>query len=231
MLKISEILESDLILDPWKHQVIDSFFDQTDFEKISQAAIKLHEKYKGQLITADQCLSLAEAYDDIGQDVFDIILDANKIILDNIEEIVKPFPARMYSEYVSLPSFHILPPHSGWQVVHDEALDKTISIVVYLWPDRSVGTALYKTKDRDSLAKEITWKPNSAMLFCGESNVTWHDFGSRDEPRVTLNFFMRTFKSQEEDEKNYIWTFGNGLKTFLPKHTLGLVKDKVFRKL
>lgn len=226
-----KILKNDVILEPWKHKIIDNFFEITDFEKISLAANKLHKKYEGQLITADTCLSLAEAYDDIGEDVFNIILDTNKEILENIENIVKPFSARMYTEYVSLPSFHILPPNSGWQLVHDEALDKTISIVVYLWPDNSVGTAMYKNSSRESLVKEITWKTNTAMLFCGESNVTWHDFGSRENPRVTLNFFIRTFKSQHEDENNFVWTFGNGLKTLLPKHTLGLVKEKVFRKL
>jgi hypothetical protein len=222
-----KIIESEIIGDPWKHKIIKNFFDTFDFEKVNIACTKLYDRYKDQLITADNCLSVAEVYDIIGQEVFDIILNMNKSILDNVDEIIKPFNARTYDRYVSLPSFHILPPHSGWQIIHDEAVDKTISIVVYLYPESSVGTVLYKTKNRDSFAKEIPWQPNNAMLFCGEKGITWHDFGSRETPRVTLNFFVRTLKHTEKTNLGYTWTFGNGLKSYIPEHVFPLLKDRI----
>jgi hypothetical protein len=220
MFNIDNVLLSPIIQHPWKHQIIENFFDTTDFEKIYNASKRLQEKYKDITITASECLSLAEVYDIIGDDVFSIILDANRKLLDNIEKIVEPYPNHnRFVNYISLPSFHILPPFTDWQKIHSEAEDKTVSIVVYLYPDTSTGTALYQENNRESFVKEIDWKPNSSMLFCGEKNVTWHDFCSRENPRVTLNFFLRTAPSTEllDEGDQYSWTFGNGLKTYIPK--------------
>jgi len=218
---IDNILKSPLIVYPWKHQYIETFFNLNDFEKISTDSKLLQEKYKDQLITGNDFLNLAEVADFISDESFNIILESNTQILNNIENIVRLYPNHYkHVNYVSFPVFHILPPYTDWQKIHDESSDKTISIVVYLYPNSSVGTTLYKNKNRDSYVKEIQWKPNNAMLFCGENNVTWHDFCSKETPRVTLNYFVRNIRSTElknDDDKLY-WEFGNGLKTFIPKN-------------
>lgn len=227
MFNIDNVINSQVLKSPWLHQVIDNFFAPEDFEKVSTAAKTLQETYKEQLITADDCLSIAEVYDSIGEEVFNIILEANRKLLDNIEQLVKPYPNHYrHTEYVSFPSIHILPPNTDWQKLHDEAKDKTISIVVYLDPEISVGTTLYQSNDRNSLSKEIEWKPNTAMLFCGEDNVTWHDFCSRENTRLTLNYFIRTLESPTLTDAGdrFCWTFGNGLKTYIPK---SLPSDKL----
>ena len=221
MFNIDNILNSKLLTEPWNHQYIDRFFEEEEFQKIQESSKILQEYYKDQIITANDCLNLAQVLDCIGDEVFDIILESNRKILDNIENIIKFYPNHnRYDDYISFPSFHILPPETDWQKIHDESKDKTVSIVVYLYPENSTGTSLYKNKDRGSFVKEIEWKSNSAMLFCGEEDVTWHDFCSKENPRVTLNYFIRTLKSKEfdQDDTNYIWTFGNGLKTFIPKN-------------
>jgi hypothetical protein len=221
MFDIDNLVNSPIFNNPWRHQYIENFFRQADFEKVKIAATKLEHFYKDKLITADNCLSLAEVYDTVDEEVFDIILEANRKLLDNIELIVKNFPNHnKFKQYISFPSFHILPPNSDWQKIHDESSDKTVSIVVYLSPEISIGTTLYKENDRNSENKEIPWKQNSAMLFCGQKGVTWHDFCSRENPRVTLNFFLRTINDLEleVEENRYVWIFGNGLKTFVPKN-------------
>jgi hypothetical protein len=220
MFNIDNLLESPILADPWSHQIIKNFFQEEDFKKINLAAMKLETVYTDRVITADQCLSVAEVYDIIGEEVFDIILEANRKLLDNIELITKNFPKHnKFNKYISVPSFHILPPQTPWQKIHDESSDKTVSIVVYLYPENSVGTTLYEENNRNSNNKEIPWRQNSAMLFCGQQGVTWHDFCSRENPRVTLNFFLRTINDLElqSEEDRYVWTFGNGLKTFIPK--------------
>lgn len=213
------MFNNDQLFDiPWKHVICDNFFSDSD--KIFIAAEKLQKKYFDTIISSDKCLSLFEVYDVIGDEAFKIILDKNKFLLDNIKEIVKFFPnARKCSNYISIPSFHILPPNTDWQKIHDEAYDKTASVVVYLYPTYSIGTALYERNDRNSFCKEIVWKQNTAMLFCGEKNVTWHDFRSGDHPRVTLNFFLRTLKDYtiDEDDEKYKVIFGNDLPTYIPK--------------
>jgi hypothetical protein len=221
MFNIDNLVNSPILDDPWRHQCIEKFFQEADFKKVKFAATKLEQLYKDKLITADNCLSLAEVYDVIGEEVFNIILEVNKKLLDNVESIVKNFPKHnKFKQYISFPSFHILPPNSDWQKIHDESSDKTVSVVVYLYPENSVGTTLYKSNSRNSENKEIPWKQNSAMLFCGQSGVTWHDFCSRENPRVTLNFFLRTINDIElqSEGDRYVWVFGNGLKTFIPKN-------------
>lgn len=235
---IENVLNSPILTDPWLHQIIDSFFDETDFEKIWDASKRLQEAYKDKTITANDCLTLAEVLDVIGDDVFDIVLKTNIEILDHITEITQQYPNHYrHNEYISFPTFHILPPNTDYQKIHDESNDKTISIVVYLYPTNSTGTLLYKSNDRNSLIKEIEWKPNRAMLFCGENNTTWHDFYSREYPRVTLNYFVRTIHSKKlmEEGNKYYWTFGNGMKAYIPKdipkEKLKILTESVFRKI
>ena len=145
MFNIKNILNSKLLTDPWNHQYINKFFEEEDFQKIWEASKKLNERYKDQIITANDCLSLAEVLDCIGDEAFDIILDSNRKILDNIENIVKLYSNYyIHHDYICFPSFHILPPYTDWQKIHDESSDKTISIVVYLYPEISTGTSLYK---------------------------------------------------------------------------------------
>jgi hypothetical protein len=220
MFNIDNLLNSPIIIDPWRHQIIKNFFQEDDFKKINLAAIKLETVYKDRLITADACLGIAEVYDIIGEEVFDIILEANRKLLDNIKLITKNFPKHnKFKKYISVPSFHILPPQTPWQKIHDESLDKTTSIVVYLYPKHSVGTTLYKENNRNSKNKEIEWEQNSAMLFCGQQGVTWHDFCSREHPRITLNFFLRKPYSENfyDDIDRVYYMFDNGMKTYIPK--------------
>jgi hypothetical protein len=216
--------------DPWPHQIVDEFFEASDFEKISIACLKLQDHYKDQIVTADSCSSFAEVYDIIGEEVFEIILKSNRKLLDNIEQ----YPInKVFEQYVSFPTFHILPPNVPPQKVHDEALDKSISVVVYLYPTNSVGTALFKTQSRESFVKEVEWKPNRAMSFCGQENVTWHDFYSREEPRITLNYFVRRLISTDvaEQDGKYFLTGMEGPKTFMPKELVSRLTTGILFRL
>jgi len=220
MFDADNIIQSPIFDDPWRHQIISNFFNKEDFKKIEIAAAKLLEKYKDTVITSGDCLSFAQVYETIGDDVFDIIFKSNRSILDNMQSIVDQFPNhRRFKNYISIPTFHILPPNVAPQKVHDEAYDKTASIVVYLYPTTSVGTAMFRSQDRDSFVKEIEWVPNTGMMFCGEKNVTWHDFYSKDVPRVTLNYFLRKLDDQAlaETQDNYYWKHLEGPITYVPK--------------
>ena len=220
MFDINNFLNSRLEPYPWRHQIIDNFFDEGDFIEVEQSCIRLLSNYEGLAITGHDCLTIAQVYDIIGVTAFDIIMESNRKMLDNFDSIVKNFPNhRRFSKYFCIPTFHILPCNFGPQKIHDEAYDKTSSLVVYLYPESSVGTALFKDNTQDSFVRELEWKQNRAMLFCGEENVTWHDFYSKDNPRVTLNYFIRECKSTELVEtKDYFYFSGvDGPKTILPK--------------
>lgn len=220
MTTLTAIKQSELFLDPWRHKIINSFFAPEDFSVIEESAKRLEDAYRTSTITADSCLSLAEALSIIGDEAFDIILKANRVLLDNFKLLIDDFPnSRTFEDYISFPTFHVLPPNTPPQKVHDEAYDKSVSIVVYLYPTVSVGTALFLTKDRSSFVREVEWVQNTAMMFCGEENVTWHDFYSRDSTRVTLNFFLRRLKSKtlSQDDLFYYWDGVDGPGTKIPK--------------
>jgi len=230
MFDIKKILRAPVIGQPWAHQIVENFFDKDTFKNIYSICPTLQKKYKKKLITGSNCLSIAEVYDIIGDKNFNAILDVNKALLNNVFKIANLYPSyNKFNHYISLPSLHILPPNTSWQKIHDESTDKTISIVVYLYPNKNIGTAMYKNSNASSLAKTISWVPNRSMIFCGQPNTTWHDFCSNSNTRISLNFFIRTFKSNIwlEELDTFVYTFGNGLKTYIPKN---LPKD-VLKKL
>lgn len=237
MFDIFNFVHSKLITEPWRHQIVESFFSDSDYKEIEHASKKLLERYDCLAVTGHDCLTIGQAYDTIGQTAFDIIMDSNRSLLDNLDKIISNFPNhRKFDSYFCIPTFHILPKNFGPQKIHDEAYDKTASLVVYLCPESSIGTALFKDSTQDSFVKEVEWKQNRAMLFCGEKNVTWHDFYSRENPRVTLNYFIREMSSNEIAETDeYIYFKGvDGPKTYIPKslpeHVLKLLTSGVLSK-
>lgn len=218
MFDIHNLINSKIETYPWRHQIIDNFFN--DFEIIEEACVKLLDKYHGQAVTGHDCLTIGQVYDTIGDKAFDMIMESNSMILDNINNIVSNFPNhRAFSRYFCIPTFHILPENFGPQKIHDEAHDKTMSLVVYLYPESSIGTAFFSDSTQESFVKELEWKQNRSMLFCGEKNVTWHDFYSKENPRVTLNYFIRELTSEEIiSTEDYLYFNGvDGPKTLLPK--------------
>jgi hypothetical protein len=227
MFNIDNIINTTVQLEPWRHQLIDNFFIQGDFKKINRAAESLLTVYRDQTITSHDCLTIAQVYHVIGEEVFNILLDANSSLLKNINQVVQHYPNhRKFNKYISMPTFHILPPNYPPQKIHDESYDKTVSIVVYLHPELSTGTALFKNNTQDSFVNEVEWRQNRSMLFCGEQNVTWHDFYSKDSPRVTLNFFLRELRSKImlENEVNLYWKDVDGPKIYIPK---SIPQDKI----
>jgi hypothetical protein len=220
-------LNTPVVINPWPHQIIDNFFSHEEFKILEETAIHLSTIFSNEIITSDNCLNIAEAMNYISDEAVDVILKSNRYLLDNISTTVSNYPnCRTFKNVISVPTFHILPPNVPPQKVHDEAYDKTSSTVVYLYPESSTGTAMFNTNSRESFVKEIEWKQNRAMIFCGEKDVTWHDFYSKESKRVTLNYFIRELKSTEllETEEYYYWKELAGPPTVIPKI---LSKEKI----
>lgn len=73
--------------------------------------------------------------------------------------------------------------------IHDESPRKVLSCVVYVGPEQNAGTSLYD-KDKN-FVKEVTWKPNRALVFAAQDGVTWHDYTCpRGSLRITINQFL-----------------------------------------
>jgi hypothetical protein len=188
----SKIINSPIIQDPWPHKIIDNVFSNQTLEELTSST--LLDKYghsklfkeDGSMSTAIEVLHL---HKDISATALDEIMHINKILLDNVNMIVKDFPnARSYNEYYGMPSLYFLKGGAGSYPVHDEDIVKTITITVYL-SKSGLGTGLFSTYDK--MHHRVEWKQNRALVFCGEKDKTWHDFKTDDRDRVTLNFFIR----------------------------------------
>jgi hypothetical protein len=72
--------------------------------------------------------------------------------------------------------------------IHDEAENKVISAVTYLYPQEGQGTLIYDQEK--NFVKQIEWKPNRMMVFAGKTGLTWHSYKSTGGIRLSLNSFL-----------------------------------------
>lgn len=80
--------------------------------------------------------------------------------------------------------------------VHYDADFKIMSAVLYLGPEKNGGTILY---DGTKPVSEVVWEPNKLFVFCGEDDITWHEYYSIDT-RYTLNYFLVDMDKIENEE-------------------------------
>ena len=106
----------------------------------------------------------------------------------DMEWMLNYFPNRRKHSKLTLYGECILCLDTSEHPIHDEAENKVLSAVTYLYPTQGQGTLLYDgNKD---FVKQIPWKPNRTMIFAGETGVTWHSYKSTDNVRLTLNSFF-----------------------------------------
>ena len=59
--------------------------------------------------------------------------------------------------------------------IHEDSANKLLSVVIYLYPKKNIGTILYS----DKLGNDKTivdWVQNRALIFAREEGVTWHSY-------------------------------------------------------
>jgi hypothetical protein len=210
MINLTNIFSAPVILEPWEHQIIDNFFDEVSFKKIQKAA-----KIFGQLRDFDTPeIVWMNELEELGveDDVVDIIVDAADEIIKNYEKISSLYSNKQVSElgYFNNPRFGVCPPNTINEI-HDEGTNKTMALIVYIDPGETMGTLLYKDNDEESFVKEVEWKPNRALLMFSQPNVTWHRYNSKENTRVTLNFYYEKIealnhllKSNSVDKLNWL---------------------------
>lgn len=167
-------------------------------------------------IVKDNYLS-QETYDKLFDEVKDVKVE-NEVYrkwLDydptpQIAEEINAFSERRhYGPYKKFIHFAVIP--AGYvHPEHDEAEFKIMSGIVYLAPEKNLGTTLvdYRTPgpNEGDLYEKITldWKPNRLMTFCGLTDITWHYYSSTDV-RYTYNYFLiDPTKMKNEEFKQYI---------------------------
>tara|TARA_B110000003_G_scaffold269276_1_gene300067 strand:+ start:236 stop:877 length:642 start_codon:yes stop_codon:yes gene_type:complete len=85
--------------------------------------------------------------------------------------------------------------------IHDDTYNKLLSGVIYLYPEKNIGTIFYNTKN-GSDKNVIDWKINRAVFFSRKERETWHSYEADNKnDRITLIFNLMT---KEENYKKVL---------------------------
>jgi hypothetical protein len=188
---IKKILDEPIINDPWPHQIIADLLDPTLFNKVEQQCQKLL------LLSNDYFQLYQKDFEKYNLDLKDEVGGISEAIFSNYESIIQLYPYYRDSKNLRKKRMdihlNISPPLPFRHSIHDELPDKVLSIALYIAPTLNKGTLMYTDNDEKTLVKTVPWKPNSAFIFCGKNQSTWHSFESDDtNNRITLNCFIRT---------------------------------------
>jgi hypothetical protein len=174
-------MKGQFVSKPWPHYVTENCLDLNSFNLLK--------------------LSLESIFTSIddGNHVFDLHdlskmgLEKNAldIIVEHSDYIIKSNLFKNFSEYRSSKYGYFVIPKIGVSKnkrygIHDDTGGnyKSLSYLVYISPLSSTGTILCEGDKEHSI---LSWEPNKGIYFCPVENVTYHDFLSNNEIRITLN--------------------------------------------
>jgi hypothetical protein len=186
---INKIIESPLVEVPWEHKIIDGFLSPELFEKINKAAQHISQHSEDNRYIG-MWLRTAEEFGVSSETVSEIISIADDL-LDNISELAKPFKHfnSSYHGYYCMPKFAITGKDYRFPI-HTDGSNKVLVVVLYLYPEKNLGTHFYTKEDINSYTHTLEWKPNRAFMLTPHNNEdTWHDwYNPEDTGRVTIKF-------------------------------------------
>ena len=121
-----------------------------------------------------------------------LLINLNKKYLEKAVNILK----ELNKEKVSLIDYSdftiVKTKKNNKYPIHDDTFDKLLSGVIYLYPEKNVGTIFYNSKsgkDKDV----VEWKINRAVFFSRKERETWHSYeADSNNDRVTLIFNLMT---------------------------------------
>jgi hypothetical protein len=192
MINIKNIKNAEIRTDPWEHLVVENILDLDIFNKLVKEFKKLTPKLIDVKRNKDGWWPNELADMEVDQEIIDILMNINRQILQNSDVVLEKFsdPNRSEIGYYSVPRFNFTPPFDRGQIHDDgEVHDKSMIMIIYLYPNETYGTCLYRNKDLDSFVTEVPWVTNSAMIFSPRLGKTWHDFQAKDVERFTMNFY------------------------------------------
>lgn len=214
MINIQNILDAEIIQEPWPHLVVDDILDSATFNTISNVACQLESVIKDLPRDSDGIWMSKLTEYGFDQSISDMLLDINYQLLKNHVPLLNKFSNAETSKigYFGIPKFNYLGPNVDG-TIHEEGRIKSLALVIYIFPEKTYGTRLYLDDTVDSFTREIEWKPNRAFIMCNQADVTWHSFHSDHQPRMTLNLYYEKMEYMDyinnlPNEKK-LWFYDN----------------------
>jgi len=201
--------------DPWPHYIIDNFLSQEDFlqiEEIIEDWDWLHEYIPSAYWDIRKNYSIPLNYISAGrvfkQGDFEKEIEERGVPM-KLERT--SFPNSEQLEVASILTKYIQPLEDEFKLkgkyaqcnlmysdcrdyqnydIHCDPAHKALSCVLYFSPKKSMGTHLYRmvAGGRMRKVKTIEWKPNRMFIFKQQQKVTWHNYSTNTERRITFNY-------------------------------------------
>ena len=107
----------------------------------------------------------------------------------NLLKELSPEKARLYD----YSDFNIIETGKDYSFpIHRDHINKLLSGVIYLYPEKNLGTILYDNKNGDNPV-EIDWKQNRGFFFSRNESSTWHSYkGNGKQNRIVLVYNLMT---------------------------------------
>jgi len=170
---------------PWRHVIIDDFLLPIHYKELLDIV-------RGLDVSNSEILTLSSREDQLLDELTFIPPDlfaqfVQVYVPTALHVLTQLAPAK--TKFFEQAQFQvaITGPEASYRV-HEDAVCKLLSGVIYLDPTESSGTFLHRKKG-DSLGHEVVWKPNRAIFFSRKSNISWHSYrGDGKTRRITLVF-------------------------------------------
>ena len=217
----SSLYNAEIIHEPWPYTVIDDFFTKDTWEKLSQISKYIlsdtpNEYLKNCIQKGKETTVGGKVFNiweliqsGVPEDIVECYWDACEEILENRERIYSQFPYHKPDADSLMKPCLNLDFEGNWYEPHPDSDTKVISLICYLDPEESEGTALHTDETHDSMVERLDWKPNRCMVFC-PSEHTWHSFRCQSKHRLVLAMFVERYIFNRPKRIRDRYTFSNG---------------------
>ena len=191
----------------YKIKIVDDFLEAQDFKELSIYAKNLNN---------DDSIHVYHNEIDLNNKILNASIDKSLLIRLNKKYLEKGISIlkELNEEKVKLidySDFTIIKTKKNKKFpIHDDTFNKLLSGVVYLYPEKNIGTIFYNTKKGKD--KNVTeWKINRAVFFSRIEGETWHSYESdSNNDRITLVFNLMTKEKNlkkilDIEKKNYFF--------------------------
>jgi hypothetical protein len=203
LLNVDGLLNNKVETHPWQYKIIDDILEKDTFDKIKRSIEKISNTEKDDEYYSDGIWPNDFKKFDI-EDVYDTIITLSKEFLQLHKQILEQFDPYLKSNigYYNIPKFNYSV--NGLESkIHDEGINKTLALVIYMIPENSMGTKLYSGSEEKYFVKDIEWKPNRGFLMCSQPGVSWHSYKNTGLPRYTLNLYYEKIESLSNITKSF----------------------------
>lgn len=177
-----------MIIDkPWKHEIIDDFLEQDDFDFLSSVEIEAPDD-EGMQLSKNQIWKDGQLNSNFP---YKFLKRFEKRYFQKCIDILENHaPERI--DRVAYMELNVVDTGKDFQFpVHWDSEDKLLSCVVYLQPEYNIGTIMYETQEGDEVGR-CEWKQNRCFIFA-RTDDTWHSYKSNGaKTRRTLVLNLRS---------------------------------------